>query len=236
MAPKKTTTEPKLDVDRRMTVDLRDPRSKAANWPCYAHHEPGNAQSNKFGQWFNCRVCGLRLSYVPKVGSPATHTATANPGNVTKALNELKDLLPEEFKPTEDMVKAAIEMVVAQERLKTMVEDFQTKLEETKNKAVRTFITERIAETIMPKAKTAPRATRTSEGYSEEPELQTPQSQASWIQVDEAQQMTFNPMDYLTPEELQRMMNLVNQRMTAASSTPIPDEQEEMEPHYFESQ
>lgn len=127
MAPKTTTKDVTKDLDMERTIgaDPRDPRYASTTWPCFGNHIPSKDQSNKYAMWRHCTKCDLRLTYVPKKGSPCTHTSTTNPADILKALNELKSQLPPEVEPNAALVKAMHEKVVATERMTVMLQEYQ---------------------------------------------------------------------------------------------------------------
>ena len=89
--PESEKAKPKkyvLDHDRAMPMDPRDPRSLGEG-PCGVEHRQ-RVGKNQRGQWAGCRVCGLRLQYIPYKHEPAQFTKTDNPENVREALAELR--------------------------------------------------------------------------------------------------------------------------------------------------
>ena len=128
MAPKKTTPV-ELDEERRVEADPRDPRSSPTVWPCFNVHVPNKAQSNKGGTWHHCAVCNLRLDYTPKPGAPANTTACENPTMVQRALKELQAALPQEMNPNGELVKAFMDKVTADERIRYLMMDARSRLE-----------------------------------------------------------------------------------------------------------
>ena len=223
MAPKKAENE--LDLERAMPPDSRDPRTQAKTWPCFNKHVAGKDQVNKYGKWHNCTVCGLRMLYTPLKGAPCNSTATINAGNMNKALKELYEMMPKGQKPTEEFVKVMLEKVIAEERLRVLLDNYQADLKKNQEKI----------------AKAKPKATPTSTmpssgGYAvEEPQSST-QSPSSWTEIPQVEAAEINPLDYLTEEEKQRMMELVTQRMSSpqpAARVPVPDDVE-LEPAYGE--
>lgn len=79
-----------LDVQRQMTVDLRDPRSQGLG-PCGISHAKSLRGGNQWGKWSFCGKCGLRTSYIPFKDAPPQETHVDNAANVTEALSRLKD-------------------------------------------------------------------------------------------------------------------------------------------------
>ena len=45
------------------------------------------------------------MLYILFKGAPCNSTSKINPGNMTKALKELKEIMPESEKPNEELVK-----------------------------------------------------------------------------------------------------------------------------------
>ena len=78
MGPKsKSVAAPKspslpLEHDRALPADPRDPRSQST-WPCNGSHEHKTNGGNASGTWSDCATCGLRLSYIPRQGTPAKY-------------------------------------------------------------------------------------------------------------------------------------------------------------------
>lgn len=121
----KGSTRP-FDPSRRMTMDPRDPRSQDNQWPCFAHHTPGNWKSNPHGRWQHCTVCAVRLAYEPRVGSPANSTKCFNAEMVKRMLAELEKLLPTTM-PNEEACMAMMKKIEADETLHRLVQDLKSK-------------------------------------------------------------------------------------------------------------
>jgi hypothetical protein len=225
MAPKKVEHE--MDMERQMLPDSRDPRTQTTTWPCFNQHVAGKDQANKYGKWHNCTVCGLRMLYIPFKGAPCNSTSTINPGNMNKALKELKEMMPKGQKPNEELVKVILEKVIAEERLRVLLDNYKTDLKKNQEKIAKA------------KAKSTPTSTMpSSEGYVVEEPQSSNQSPSSWTELHQepAAQADINPMDYLTENEQRRVMELVAERMASqatASRVPVPDDVE-LEPAYGE--
>ena len=214
-----------MDMERQMPPDSRDPRTQATVWPCFNKHVAGKDQANKYGKWNNCTVCGLRMLYIPFKGAPCNSTSTINAGNMTKALNELKEMLPKGEKPTEELVKVILEKVIAEERLRVLLDKYKSDLKKNQEKIAKA------------KAKAAAASTTPSSGgYAVEEPQSSNQSPSSWTEIPQEPPVEINPLDYLTEEEKQRMMDLVAQRMSSQSTAarvPVPEDVE-LEPAYGE--
>ena len=102
--PGKSQTRP-FDHARRVGPDLRDPRMKASQWPCFGNHQEAKAHANPHGSWVHCKICNVRLSYTPRVGSAAQTTKVENEHQVQKMLNELEILL-KSVPPTSELCLA----------------------------------------------------------------------------------------------------------------------------------
>ena len=227
MAPK--TTEIKdMDWDRTVPMDPRDPRSLRTQWPCMGNHIPMKWHSNKWGQWTHCSRCALRLEYVPKIGAPANSSALVNPGNVKKALEELQRDLPGHMEPNEELVRVMIEKVIAEERMKTLLAEYQKSWDSAKSKV------NKAKEAL--RSTTSPRSSRT-EGYAELRLASPSTSTATWEQVTLRPTPAQEPdyLQYLNEDEKMRLMDLVHQRaQQQAQQAPLPNDTdpENMEPNY----
>ncbi|CAE7460916.1 nosip, partial [Symbiodinium sp. CCMP2456] len=124
----KASTKPKakaapLDPARRVTMDLRDPRTSGEQWPCHSQHLPGKVQANGHGAWLHCAVCNLRLEYVPRQGSPAATTKVENPAMVKRMLTQLESIMGH-VKPTSAICLAMQRKIDAEEQLNHMDYDY----------------------------------------------------------------------------------------------------------------
>lgn len=120
MSGKTTTKKEKVtvfDESRRSGMHFQDPRSEKTQWPCFGEHK-GMKQSNRYGQWTDCRQCGIRMGYVPAVGSPATSVHQDLPATVTEALANLRSEGYEPHEVDHKLVKYAIKMVTAEKVVK----------------------------------------------------------------------------------------------------------------------
>ncbi|CAL1129948.1 unnamed protein product, partial [Cladocopium goreaui] len=99
-----------LEHDRALPADPRDPRSQST-WPCNGSHEHKTNGGNASGTWSDCATCGLRLSYIPRQGTPAKYMTQNAPEVITNALKMLKEHLTEDQKPNASMVKTCIRLV-----------------------------------------------------------------------------------------------------------------------------
>ena len=103
-------------------MDLRDPRTKKTQWPCFGQHTPAAPLSNPHGQWINCQCCNLRMLYTPRKGSPASSTETVNAAMVQVMLNELETALGA-VRPTAKICHYAMEKVKADYVLRKAISD-----------------------------------------------------------------------------------------------------------------
>jgi hypothetical protein len=229
MAPKQTKEEKELylDFERTVTADLRDPRAKSHQWPCMGNHNKAKPQSNKWGQWTNCAVCGLRMEYIPKKGAPASETHQPNPAMVLRALKELQQLLPGGALPEEALVRVVIDKVVAEERMTTLLEEYQRQLETAKKKVIK-------GQQAMMTAGRGQPSSGVPSGYHPEMPTSPPRSTTSWEQVTSQQSPPRRPadeiMELLTQEERNQLMQRVQHR--AAQDTAVPVSEAEMEPDF----
>ena len=232
MAPKQTKEEKELylDFERTVTADLRDPRAKSHQWPCMGNHNKAKPQSNKWGQWTNCAVCGLRMEYIPKKGAPASETHQPNPAMVLRALKELQQLLPGGALPEEALVRVVIDKVVAEERMTTLLEEYQRQLETAKKKVIK-------GQQAMMTAGRGQPSSGVPSGYRPEMPTSPPRSTTSWEQVTPQQspprRTADEIMELLTQEERKQLMQRVQHR--AAQDTAVPVSEAEMEPDYYQN-
>lgn len=112
---------PEFDISRKTSWDPRDPRASPQQWPCFGAHTPDTVKSNRSAQWQHCQCCYLRLSYVPRKGSPATHMQTVNPATCVKMLAQLRVLMEGQM-PTADICQAMMEKVLAEEKAMQKIE------------------------------------------------------------------------------------------------------------------
>ncbi|CAL1146255.1 unnamed protein product, partial [Cladocopium goreaui] len=212
-----------LDFERTVTTDLRDPRAKSHQWPCMGNHNKAKPQSNKWGQWTNCTVCGLRMEYIPKKGAPASDTHQPNPAMVLRALKELQQLLPGGALPEEALVRVVIDKVVAEERMTTLLEEYQRQLETAKKKVIK-------GQQAMMTAGRGQPSSGAPSGYHPEMPTSPPRSTTSWEQVTPQQspprRTADEIMELLTPEERNQLMQRVQHR--AAQDTAVHVSEAEM--------
>ena len=86
----KVTDSFELDTARTITMHLRDPRALGEG-PCRLTHTP-KEKGNQWARWTECKVCGLRMTYMPYSHAPAGSTRMENPGDVRAALRELWEM------------------------------------------------------------------------------------------------------------------------------------------------
>ncbi|CAE7826823.1 unnamed protein product, partial [Symbiodinium sp. CCMP2456] len=111
-----------LDVSRKVTADLRDPRTRADQWPCHNVHVQGRPQANAHGQWTHCAVCNLRMEYIPRVGSHGQTAKAENPGMTSRMLKQLQTLMGN-YKPTASICLAMQRKIDAEEQLNTLIRE-----------------------------------------------------------------------------------------------------------------
>ena len=124
MSPKKMTSNP-LDQEKTYPADIQDPRSDPSCWPCKGEHGPLQTGSNGYGQWKDCRVCGLRVQYTPRVGYHGHHKSQVEYTVVRRALTQLqKDL--GSCKPTMDLAKTTMAIFEKEDRIKGLQRQIAT--------------------------------------------------------------------------------------------------------------
>ncbi|CAE7938585.1 GIP [Symbiodinium sp. KB8] len=132
-----------LDPTRVMKMDVRDPRAKATQWPCWGTHTPSAPQANLHGQWVVCAVCCVRLLYTPRQGSSSQHTTVENPGMIKRMLSELQPLMGDAL-PTAQICRHMLAKINAEEVL---------------NKAIREARNKSCSSTTIPEMMTSPATT-----------------------------------------------------------------------------
>lgn len=115
-----------LDTTRVMKMDVRDPRAKAKQWPCWGRHTPSAPQANLHGQWIVCAVCNVRLLYTPRQGSSSQHTIVENPGMIKRMLGELQPLMGDVL-PTAQICRHMLAKINAEEVLNKAIIEARTK-------------------------------------------------------------------------------------------------------------
>ena len=129
---------------------------------------------------------------------------------VLRALKELQQLLPGGALPEEALVRVVIDKVVAEERMTTLLEEYQRQLETAKKKVIK-------GQQAMMTAGRGQPSSGAPSGYH--PEMPTsPRRTADEI------------MELLTPEERNQLMQRVQHR--AAQDTAVHVSEAEMEPDY----
>ena len=113
---KKSAAE--FDFKRVVRQDPRDPRTNPDQWPCYNQHVDGNKGANAHGCWIHCATCDMRMTYVPRKGSPANQTSVCNPAMVLRMLNSLQPLMQNRF-PNAKICHAMMQKINANEVLET---------------------------------------------------------------------------------------------------------------------
>lgn len=210
------------DLSREVGADPRDPRCKG--WPCHSSHQPGKPQGNKWAKWVHCQKCALRVSYIPNKGAPSNSMQNFNPEMVRRALQDLKNALPEKVEPTEELVRLFIDKVTAELRIEHIMEEAQNQLAKNMDKVSKAAAAVKVSPKPKGKQKANPKMLP-SGGYAEaDPASPT----SSWQDIPLDQQpVDFNPMDHLTEEEKKHIFELATSRAQV-----IPDTEEEMEPDY----
>ena len=146
---------------------------------------------------------------------------------VLRALKELQQLLPGGALPEEALVRVVIDKVVAEERMTTLLEEYQRQLETAKKKVIK-------GQQAMMTAGRGQPSSGVPSGYHPEMPTSPPRSTTSWEQVTPQQsppQRTADEiMELLTPEERNQLMQRVQHR--AAQDTAVHVSEAEMEPDY----
>ena len=198
-----------LDPERTMPYDPRDPRASPATWPCNGKHVEGNPQGNPHGAWATCEVCALRLWYQPRKGSPSNHTMVNNAAMVQKALTLLQPMLRGAL-PTEEIVKAMLDKITAEEKLNNKVQyllekpNVENSLKVPKSKAASKNVEKKMVVTM---------------GYMDQSSPMTSPSDSSWDPILDSPDRR-NLEDFLTEQEKIDLRNLV---LARKGMTP-PDE------------
>ena len=223
MAPKEKKAETKKDHSRQVEADPRDPRCNPQMWPCFGNHQANKEMSNRWGAWRNCARCGLRMIYVPKEGSPANSVQNVNPANMMKALKQLQELMDPDMEPTEEIVRAMLEKVIAEERMSVLLKEYQRTWEKNKEKV-------RQAEDLI-KRPSCDLKKHNHQGYSST--SASPSTPNSWTQVPDLKKETLeHALTMLTEEEKNQIFNLARDRSSKSNPTPIPLSDTELEPDY----
>lgn len=107
-----------LDHTKELGPDKQDPRSGPKSWPCYGQHVSLERGSNGFAQWRHCKTCGLRVTYIPRVGYQAKyqHLDYQLMGQVMDQLK--KHLEPLDRKPTRAMVELMQDLLMSKNRIR----------------------------------------------------------------------------------------------------------------------
>lgn len=131
---------------------------------------------------------------------------------VLRALKELQQLLPGGALPEEALVRVVIDKVVAEERMTTLLEEYQRQLETAKKKVIK-------GQQAMMTAGRGQPSSGVPSGYH--PEMPTsPRRTADEI------------MELLTPEERNQLMQRVQHRAAQDTAVAVPVSEAEMEPDY----
>ena len=137
-------------------------------------------------------------------------------------LDELREALEPGMMPNEELFKIYMEKSLAEDRIQVLLND----LKKTKDKVAN------LKEKTVNQSQSSPKMP-SSGGYSATEQLHTPRSTtASWENVSPARE-AFNPMDYLTEEEKQSLVNMVASRVQIPEAIPPMMETENVEPAYF---
>lgn len=212
-----------LDSSRQMVMDPRDPRSKTSQWPCFGNHSESNFMSNKWGAWKTCRTCGIRVIYVPKQGAPASDTKQVNGPMMLQALEELQNLLPQGMAPDENLVKTMMEKVIAETRMKTLLQEYEKQWSMAQEKIVKAKLA------VKPPARGS--NSSAAEGYPKMAPMSPSRSTTSWEQIpspqSEEKSKGVDMWELLTEEERQQIFQRVQSRLP-----PAPQSDVELEPDY----
>ena len=144
---------------------------------------------------------------------------------VRRALNDLKDNLPKNVEPTEELVQLFIDKVTAEIRIEHIMEEAKRDLAKNMEKVEKAAAAAKMSPKPKPKIKMkASQPTQPSEGYAEAgPTSPT----SSWQDIPQEPPVEFNPMDHLTEAEKKHIMDLAASRVQV-----VHDSEEEMEPAY----
>ena len=151
----------------------------------------------------------------PHEGGTGQHNTLPNPSMVQMALDELHRELPPQVLPDAALVKIALDKVTAKERMKTYLEEYRKKMALAQQKVDKMKQEITVAKT----ATTSGAGLSASAGYPQprttSPPPKSTSTSASWEAVSPPKQEA-QMMDFLTPEEKDRLMALVQSRMTAS--------------------
>ena len=137
----------------------------------------GDPQGNPHGAWANCEGCALRLWYQPRKGSPSSHTVVNNAAMVQKALMLLQPMLRGAL-PTEEIVKAMLDKITAEETLSNKVQyllekpNVENSLKVPKSKAASKNVEKKMVVTM---------------GYMDQSSPMTSPSDSSWDPILDSQ-------------------------------------------------
>ena len=147
---------------------------------------------------------------------------TCNPEMVRRALNDLKDNLPKNVDPTEELVKLFIDKVTAEIRIEHIMEEAKRDLAKNMDKVSKAAAAVKMAPKPKSQKKASPK-TLPSGGYAEaDPTSPT----SSWQDIPLDQQPAeYNPLDLLTDAGRKHIIDLAASRVQV-----INDSEEEMEP------
>ena len=207
--PKKAPL-PDFDHDRKLAWDPKDPRALPSQWPCFGQHVAGSMMSNPHAQWQHCKHCNLRILYVPRIGSPASHMQNHHPDMVLKMLGQL-EVLMEGKKPTSAICLAMMEKINAEEKLlaKINLETKQSVAKPKSKKNVKTPVEEEVIQTA---------------GYSTKSNLSD-----SWesIKVSPRDPLSQEVEELLTVEERDELMRTIHQRKMQVAANMESEENPE---------
>lgn len=206
------TEKIELDPARTVEMDPRDPRAMKETWPCHGSHLEAKPAENKYALWIHCSRCELRIKYVPKKGAPANQSHSENPEMVRRALQELWQELPGELVPNQELVKVMIEKVTAEERMSVMLQDYRRMWDKNKKKV-------ELAKEALGKSP--------NKGYTSQAKASAaPSTPTSWTAVEPASPEETDPLQFLTKEEKEQVMQIARRRAHHGMS------ETELEPNY----
>jgi len=160
------------------------------------------------------------------VGAPAGDTKSPNPAMVQRALDEMQASLPAEMMPSAELFKVVLDKVTAEERMKTMLKEYQLQWEKA---------TKMVSKAQSKMKESSGQRSSGAEGYGAT--TSPTRSTASWEQVQASPERKIeNPMDYLTDVEKEQIRRTVEARMLAQGvATSLSDNEVELEPDYRSS-
>jgi hypothetical protein len=190
--PEKASPPP-FDEARKVGPDLRDPRMRRHQWPCYGNHQAAKPKANPFGQWIQCRVCNLRLEYTPRRGATAQATKVENEHQVIRMLQELETML--------DGVPLSAELCLAMQKKV----DAETQLE--------IMVGKHLSSLKAKPSSTQSKAKAKAKAYPVSTSIATPTHMVE--EQEEMANLAHDLHNFLTAEEMDHVRTLVANRQAA---------------------